>query len=79
MKTPYMIEIIVDILPYRKLDLKLTRASIFKLFTKSLFNREKSRIMENESEIVPDLEKSFYNYSKDLAIRMWLLDKVVVD
>ena len=35
--------------------------------------------MENESEIVPDLEKSFYNYSKDLAIRMWLLDKVVVD
>ncbi|MDJ0652090.1 MAG: NACHT domain-containing protein [Simkaniaceae bacterium] len=82
-KTPYMLKIITDILP--QLDEqsggKITKARIYKAFTTAHFEREGNRLLENNAAEIPrgyDLETSFYNYSKDLALRMWLLDKTSV-
>ena len=83
MKTPYMLAIIIDIMPHldAATEGKITRASIYKSFTRQNSEKEIARIMSQNYDIIPqgyDLELSFYNYSRDLAIRMWLMDKVSV-
>ena len=84
MKTPYMLKIIVDILPQLDTSTRqgITRAALYKTFTRNHFEVESNRLMENNAHDIPkgyDLETSFYNFSKDLAIRMWLLEKTSVD
>ncbi|MDJ0652410.1 MAG: NACHT domain-containing protein, partial [Simkaniaceae bacterium] len=80
-KTPYMLKIITDILPQlgEQGGGNITKARIYKAFTTAHFEKEANRILENNAAEIPkgyDLEMSFYNYSKDLALRMWLLDKI---
>ena len=83
-KTPYMLKIIIDILPQldKQSEGDITKASIYKAFTTSHFEKEANRLLENSAQDIPkgyDLETSFYNYSKDLAMRMWLLDKTSIE
>ena len=45
------------------------------------FETELNRLLHHSQEQIPkgfDLEKSFYEYSKDLAINMFMLDKTSV-
>ena len=84
MKTPYMLKIIIDILPQLDTSSRqgITRAAIYKSFTRNHFEVESNRLMDNNAHDIPkgyDLESSFYNFSKALAIRMWLLDKTSVE
>lgn len=79
-----MLKIIIDILPdlSAKGDGRITKGSIYKAFTMSHFEKEANRLLENSALDIPkgyDLETSFYNYSKDLAMSMWLQEKTSVE
>ena len=79
-----MLKIIFDILPQLDTSSRqdITRAAIYKSFTRNHFEVESNRLMDNNAHDIPkgyDLESSFYNFSKALAIRMWLLDKTSVE
>ena len=85
MKTPYMLKTIVEILPtlsIRNQEQKkvVTIASIYKYSTKKFFDVQENRLLSNEN--IPagyDLKISFYNFSKDLAITMWINNKTSID
>ena len=79
-----MLKIIFDILPQLDTSSRqdITRAAIYKSFTRNHFEVESNRLMDNNAHDIPkgyDLESSFYNFSKALAIRMWLLNKTSVE
>ena len=83
LKTPYMLKIIIDILPSLGSDFKstITKSNIYKVFTTKYFENEMSRLLQHSQDQIPkgfDLEKSFYEYSKDLAVNMYMLDKTSV-
>ena len=83
LKTPYMLKIIIDILPSLSSDVKakITKSSIYKVFTMKHFETEMNRVLKHAHDQIPkgfDLEKSFYEFSKDLAVNMFLLDKTSV-
>jgi len=59
----------------------ITKSAIYKTFTKQHFIAQACRMMDNESDRIPkgfDLETSFYNYSLDIAIEMFIQDAVSV-
>jgi len=55
MKTPYMLAIIIDIMPHldAATEGKITRASIYKSFTKQNSEKEIARIMSQNYDIIP--------------------------
>lgn len=85
-KTPYMLTIIMNILPEldknkTSSDEKITKSVIYKTFTHQFFERAQNRILSNESEEIPkgfDIESSFYNFSCALAIKMFLNNKTSI-
>jgi hypothetical protein len=85
-KTPYMLTIIMNILPdlekqKTSKEEQVTKSTIYKTFTKQYQHRQLNKIMDSNAAEIPkglDLESSFYNFSCALAIRMYKNDKTTV-
>jgi len=79
-RTPFLLKIVTDALPELKEGQGFTKARLYKQFTRMHFEHEKKKM--EQSKNIPDkydLVGSFYEFSVDLAINMYINDKVAVE
>ena len=83
-KTPFMLTIISQSLPElvkRGENSNVSRAKLYQVFTTEHF-KSKARKLETSQKDIPkgfDLERSFKEYSEDLAIELFLHRKLAVE